>query len=419
MNLSVSRLHRPLAFVFGLALVLSGAARGAQDASRKQAAPDAEIQSHFAAAQEAQREKDFATAEREYQAVIALAPSFAEVHMNLGLVYQLQNRYPEAMAEFRSALKLKPSLTGANFFLGVDHCKLGEGAKAVPYLKAAQKAQPNQPEIWLWLATAYEISGDIEAEVSTMRSASEQQPNNIDFLYLLGHAYERLGKQQAALLENSSSDSSRKEQFLGESYAASNEWPSAVIHFQNAIAASPNRPGLHVELGEVLLHAGKVTQASKEFDAELNLNPQNLRALVRRGETQLLQLKADAALVDWNEALALDSLQTEKILGLHESSFGQSGSEQLPQALRDKLAALSTTFQAQNTPATNLALRFIALQTGSASSAEEVQETAADSPAAPTAKQCTTAQLQKLLHEQHISAAAACAPDGTHSADSD
>src|ERR1700760_4268924 len=165
------QLPRPLRnFTFALGLMLAsttGVTRAAQNASAP-AAPDPQIQSHFAAAQQAQRDHDFAAAEREYQAVIALAPSFAEVHMNLGLVYQLQNRYPEAMTEFRSALKLKPSLAGANFFLGVDHCKLGEGAKAVPYLKAAQKAQPNQPEIWLWLATAYEISGDIVNEVSTM-----------------------------------------------------------------------------------------------------------------------------------------------------------------------------------------------------------------------------------------------------------
>ena len=182
--------------------------------------------------------------------------------MNLGLVYQLQNRYPEAMTEFRRALKLKPSLTGANFFLGVDYCKMGEGPKAVPYLKAALKASPNQPEIWLWLATAQEISGDIDAEVATMRQALALQPKDVDLLYLLGHAYERLGKQEVAHMEKIAPESFRKEQFLAESYAASNEWPSAVIHFQNALAASPHQAGLHVELGEVLLHAGKVKQAA-------------------------------------------------------------------------------------------------------------------------------------------------------------
>src|SRR5712692_10790044 len=219
------------------------------------------IESHFAAAQRAQHDKDYATAEREYQAVLALVPDFAEVHMNLGLLYQLQDRPSEAMVELRRALKINPALAGANFFLGVDYCKLGEGAKAISYLKAALHAEPNRPDIWLWLATAQEVSGQLQAEVVTLHRALQLQPNDADLLYLLGSTYERLGKKEVAHLEKVAPDASRSEQLLAESYAASNEWPTAVIHFKNALAASPERAGLHAELGEVLLRAGKVNPA--------------------------------------------------------------------------------------------------------------------------------------------------------------
>src|SRR5438876_4343371 len=63
---------------------------------------------HFAAAQAAQQQQDYPNAESEYHEVITLAPEFAEAHMNLGLVYQLENRVAEAMTEFRRALKIKP-----------------------------------------------------------------------------------------------------------------------------------------------------------------------------------------------------------------------------------------------------------------------------------------------------------------------
>src|SRR6202051_532964 len=324
------RLH---AAVLAFAALAAAAFNVAAQTTTQKPASDAEIQSHFATAQQAQRQKDYLTAEKEYKSVIALAPEFAEVHMNLGLVYQLQNRYPEAMTEFRRALKLKPSLTGANFFLGVDYCKMGERPKAVTYLKAALKASPNQPEIWLWLATAQELSGDIDAEVATMRQALSSQPKDVDLLYLLGHAYERLGKQEVARMEKVALESFRKEQFLAESYAASNEWPSAVIHFQNALAASPHQASLHVELGEVLLHAGKVHQSEREFGAELQLNPQSLRALVRRGEIELIQGNIDAALKDWTQAIAIDAMQVERILSLRETGIGDSSIEQLPPPL--------------------------------------------------------------------------------------
>ena len=390
-----------------LALTLTGIpARGQQTSGTP--GGDAEIQSHFAAAQQAQRDADYPTAEREYQLVIALAPGFAEVYMNLGLVYQLQNRFSEAMAEFRRALKIKPALAGANFFLGVDHCKMGEGAKAIPYLKAALKTTPNQPEIWLWLATAQEISGDFSAEVATLRQALELQPNDVDLLYLLGHAYGRLGKQEAARLESGASESSRKEQFLAESYAASNEWPSAVIHFQNAMAATPNRARLHVELGEVLLSAGKVNQAAKEFSQELALDTGNLRALVRRGEIQLIQGNVDGGLVDWTQAIAVDRTQVEKILGLRQAGFGDS-STQLPAEVREKLSHVTFAMENQSSSTAFLVLEFLAAQFGNSS-----QPNAENGPTASLAEarqnaDCSEQELEKVLQDWRYSKLGPCA----------
>ena len=380
-----------------------------QDAPRRPA-PDSEIQSHFAAAQQAQRDKDYATAEREYQSVVALAPGFAEVHMNLGLIYQLQNRFPEAMTEFRRALKLKATLTGANFFLGVDHCKMGEGAQAIPYLKAALKTESNQPEIWLWLATAQEISGDMQAEVATVRRALELQPQDVDLLYLLGHAYERLGKQEAARMEKVTPDSSRKEQFLAESYAASNEWPSAVIHFQNALAAAPNRTGLHVELGEVLLRAGKVNLARHEFDEELRLDAHSLRSLVRRGEVAFIQEDLDGALKDWAQAIAVDQVQAERILGLRETGFGDAAIEQLPSATQEKMGRMTAELGNRNTPAARFALAFLAWQGGNFS-LRVGQETllAPQHTKEVMNSRCSEADLKRWLESERFAELALCA----------
>ncbi|MEQ1472840.1 MAG: tetratricopeptide repeat protein [Candidatus Acidiferrum sp.] len=371
---------------------------------------DPVIQEHFAAAQQAQRDNDYATAEREYQRVIALSPNFAEVRMNLGLVYQQQNRYPEAMNEFRRALKIKPTLAGANFFLGVDYCKAGDGARAIPFLKAALKASPGQPEIRLWLATAQEITGDIAAQVATLRQALESHPHDVDILYLLGHAYERLGKQEAARLESGAADASRKEQFLAESYAVSNEWPSAVIHFQNALAATPQRPGLHVALGEVLLGAGKINQAAKEFEQELALDPNNLRALVRRGEVRLVEGDVDSALDDWTRATAVDQTQVEKILGLRHTAFGNSGSEQLHEAVREKLSRLNGEHLTHNSTAARLATQFIATQTGNLSPAATENSAASVSHREFTeTPNCSESDLKRVLQQWRYSDLAACA----------
>ena len=392
-------------------VLLAATSRGlpGQDVPSHPAA-DPVIQSHFAAAQQAQHSKDYATAEREYRAVLSLAPDFAEVHMNLGLIYQLQDRIPEAMTEFRQALKIKPALAGANFFLGVNYCKMGEGARAIPYLKAAARAEPNRTEIWSWLATAQELSSEIQAEVVTLKRALELEPQNVDLLYLLGHAYERLGKKEVMALEKATPGSSRAEQLLAESYAASNEWPSAVIHFQNALAASQNRPGLHVELGEVLLRAGRVTQATQEFEAELRLDPPSLRAIVRRGEAKLIQGNLDGALQDWARAIAMDQLRAEEILGIRETGFGDSAFEQLSDAARKDIESVAPDLRTRNVPAARFALAFLASQTGDSSRA--ATEVAKASPAAATgatSKNCSEHEVQQAIAQGQFSAVAPCA----------
>ena len=84
----------------------------AAQGTASQAAISETVRAHFSAAQEAQQRGDYAAAEREYRAILAEAPNFAEVHMNLGLLYQLQDRTPEAMAQFQRGLKVKPTLAG-------------------------------------------------------------------------------------------------------------------------------------------------------------------------------------------------------------------------------------------------------------------------------------------------------------------
>jgi tetratricopeptide (TPR) repeat protein len=284
-----------------------------------------------------------------------------------------------------------------------------EGAKAILPTGGA-KAEPDRPDTWLWLATAQEIAGQWQAEVATLHRALELRPGDVDLLYLLGSVYERLGKQEVAHLGEVAPGSSRSEQLLAESYASSNEWPSAVIHFQNALAASPDRPGLHTEMGEVFLHAGKVNQAIREFDEELRRNPESLRALVRRGEARLILGNADAALQDWEKAVGVDVEQTERILGLRETGFGGSALEQLPDSVREKLQGLKLSFQTRNSPAAHLALAFLAEQSGNLAeaSAETALASSTVAKAVPSGR-CREAELDAAVRREEFSRIAACA----------
>lgn len=370
--------------------------------------PAESASSHFAAAQAAQQQQDYPAAEREYREVLRLQPGFAEAHMNLGLAYQLENRVPEAMTEFRRALKLKPSLVGANFFLGVDYCNTGKGAEALPYLRAAEQEDAKRPETWLWLATAERLSGNAQAEVATLERALKLHSQNVDILYLLGHAYERLGQKEVTGLEKTAPASSWSEQLLGESYATGSNWTYAVIRFQNALKLQPARPELHVGLGEVFLRARRLDSAVHEFDQELSLAPNSVRALVRRGETKLIQKDAEGSLTDWETAIAIDDSQAETVLSLREIGFGDAAAERLPDAWVQTIEQFEPRFRGQSSPAAHFALAFLASQRGDSSAviAELTQVKAGHSPA--TARGCSAEAMKADLNGHRFSTVARC-----------
>ena len=364
------------------------------------------VHAHFSAAQAAQQRRDYADAEREYRAVLAEVPDFAEVHMNLGLLYQLQDRTPEAMAEFRRALKIKPALAGANFFLGVDYCKNGDGTRAIPYLKAATRQEPNRTDIWSWLATAQEFSGDYQAEAATLKHALTLQPQDVDMLYLLGHTYEKLGKQEVSRLEKAAPASSWSEQLLGESYSSSTQWSFAALRFQNALALTPNRSGLHVQLGEVFLHAGKLDQAAQEFEQESRIDPESLRAMIREGEVKLIRGDIDAALDDWARALTKDSPRTERILGMHQTEFGEGAIDQLPDSWRERLQSVAPQIHSRHDAAAKLAASFLSAQNGD--SLPDDTESAQSEKATPVAPACVKRDVLAAVKSDRYSSVQGC-----------
>lgn len=362
----------------------------------------------WAAAQEARGQGNYSAAEKEYRNVIRLSPAFAEAYMNLGLVYELENRRSDAVTAFREALRLKPGLAGARFFLGVDYCKLGEALKAIPHLEAAVREKPDLADAWSWLATAQKMAGQSLAQVKTLQDGLRSNPRSIDLLFMLGRAYEQLGVERIDRIQQKAPNSTCVEQLLAENYAASGYPSDALLHFQNALKDSPDRAGLHLEVGELFLHAGNLAGAQREVEVELARAPHDLRALVRRGEIRLLKGEVPGALADWSQALTVDSNRTEAILGVREAGLGETPQEKLPPAWRQQLAALRGRIESQAGPAVRLALAFLDVQAGG-EPVESVLPGPAESAANPPPQKCTVKQTEAWLAEDKLEATAACA----------
>jgi len=390
-----------------LAVLLTSSVLAAGQASQPPASPSPAIESHWAAAQEARNQGNYSAAEREYRTVIELAPRFAEAYMNLGLVYQLQERFREAMPMLHKALELKPNLVGANLFLGMDYFKQGEAIHAIPYLAAAAHEKPDQAEVWAWLATAQDSVGRTADSVRALEEGLDWRPQNPDLLYLLGVGYDRLAKEAIDLLQENYPHSTYAEQLAAENDLETGHLASALFHLQQALAASPGRSGLHLELGEVFLHAGNLRRAREEIDTELQ-SYQSLPALVRRGEAEMLDGEVDGALADWSKAIADDALQAEAILGIRQTDLTQSSAEQLPDSTLQRMASLRARLAAHGGAAAHFALAFLAAQQGELSTAiPEVSQVPLPTFTPPPS--CRESDLPVWLSQGRLRPAAYCA----------
>src|SRR5579885_3282756 len=99
------RFSATMACVFGLVLSFCHAAALGQTNS---------FETAFRSGTEAMRSGDLEAAADDFSQAAKLNPSFAEAHLNLGLVRIQQARYDDAIAALDKSISIKPRLRGAN-----------------------------------------------------------------------------------------------------------------------------------------------------------------------------------------------------------------------------------------------------------------------------------------------------------------
>lgn len=349
----------------------------------------------FEAAEAAQDRKDFSQAERDYRAVISAAPAFAPAYLNLGLIYQAQGQRAKAMKLLSTAASLDPRLFGAQFFLGVDECQQGRPQAATTYLNEALRLRPDYSAVYAWLATAQRMQGNLDGAADSLERGLRIRPGNLDMLYLFGRTYEALGRRAIDQLEKLYPRSAYVEQWLAEDYAQSGYSAAALIHFQHAMAISPDHRGLHLEVGELYLAAGNLGGALDEFNAELRIDPFSVAARVRREEAELLAGEIENALDDWKRAIAQDSSRVAQLLAPQRGSLSVGAENKLPSSLMPRLEAASARLAAFRGTAADAARAFIAIQEGHKTAFPAFQ-------VGPSPAPCSTSILAEWLRKDQL-----------------
>src|SRR5262249_42094340 len=99
----------------------------------------AEIREHVHQATEAAERRDLARAEEEWHRVLTLDRRSAQAYHNLGMIYYLEHKFPEAEVNLQKASQLDPSLGNARVLLGATLAREGRWDRAIAELERSLK----------------------------------------------------------------------------------------------------------------------------------------------------------------------------------------------------------------------------------------------------------------------------------------
>jgi tetratricopeptide (TPR) repeat protein len=150
---------------------------------------------------------------------------------------------------------------------------------------------------------------------------SHDFPRDPEALYAATHAYSDLSMRASQDLAHEAPFSFQVHELNAEALEIQGKWDQAAAEYRKILEISPMLPGIHARLGRALLSKSQaspaeVEQAGKNFQEELEINPQNAVA-----EFVLGQLAADAkdnatAIQHFTRATKIDSGFMEAYLGL-------------------------------------------------------------------------------------------------------
>jgi tetratricopeptide (TPR) repeat protein len=163
------------------------------------------------------------------------------------------------------------------------------------------------------LFTLQQYEPAAEALVQVQGATNE----NAEASYWLSRTYQALGAEAYAQLEEFFPDSWRTHQLRAEGYALRQDLDDALKEYQAALQLQPNEPELHESLGELYLDNHSDDEAQAELQKALALDPARTHSLYLLGRLYVQNRENEKAVQYLQRAVRLqpDSVEASSLLG--------------------------------------------------------------------------------------------------------
>lgn len=283
---------------------------------------------------------------KHFEEVVKLDPASAELHQRLGRIY-LKKRYDQKSVDaYRKAVEAEKSNPEYREDLGMAYYCAGQLPLAVQELSKASLLDYSNPEYPKALGMLHAEMGDFEESVRQLKRSLELSPVDAQAHGMLGRALARQGLTNLAIAEyeralDLDGDLYLLHLYLARAFAQAGRHDRAVDSFRKFLARVGNQEDArmlgeaYVDMGRSYLAARDYTRAAEVFQAALQRNGRDSRAL--HGLARVAMARRDFAKAqDWlDRAMTAEPRNTDFKLTLARLRADQERWGDAVQVLRE------------------------------------------------------------------------------------
>jgi len=204
---------------------------------------------------------------------------------------------------------------------GIALAEKGRCKEAVAVLKSASVRVADKQlkfQTTMLLARCAMSIDQTQTAVEALLLLNREFPNDPEVLYTTTHFYSELASRASQQLAAMAPQSPQAEKLDAEAFESQGDWEKAAAEYKKILEQNPKEPEIHFRLGRILLSKNPPDPdgAKKEFEQELNMNPQNASAEFMLGETARQAGQWDDAAKHFSRAAELDEGFVEAYLAL-------------------------------------------------------------------------------------------------------
>jgi tetratricopeptide (TPR) repeat protein len=273
------------------------------------AVPPASEQDALADAQFLESRGAYQEAVQKYQAALKHSPSSPEARLGVGRVLAKLGRCEESKEVLKTIVG--SSRADVEQILGTCYFRTHSFDQAIAHFTLAREAQPKDQEVWVGLARAYSSAGRNKEAISTLEAWLSRNPGDPDALYWIGSIYDSLSQAVTEAMTARNPDHYLVLELEGDQFRSKQDYAKGLRAYKEALRRAPAAPGLHFNVGDVYYLTLQYSEAQKELEKELTINPYHAQANFEMGDIDIKQGRVEEGMAYLDRALKLDPALAE------------------------------------------------------------------------------------------------------------